>query len=190
MQYIPVAAVPIQGFPTNMNPSSYEVWQGVHFTSSQFWIVHVQFHKPLAYEWDGSILGLPHFFDHILVQPLLNDTIASENLISITRHASTLDLLGTMSSCRSYAIVNREKYTPISRVKLSFIGSSWDHFGDVTTSVRCYHGSIHLHPLVDKHSYWKWPSRNRWFTHEKMVIFHSFWYVYQRVVPIFAFSQP
>ena len=29
--------------------------------------------------------------------------------------------------------------------------------------------------------YWKWPSRNRWFSHLKLVIFHSYVHVYQRV---------
>ena len=36
--------------------------------------------------------------------------------------------------------------------------------------------------LWSTNSYWKWPSRNSGFSHKKMVIFHSFLYVYQRVL--------
>ena len=31
--------------------------------------------------------------------------------------------------------------------------------------------------------YWTWPSRNSEFSHTKMVMFHSFLYVYQRLIP-------
>ena len=43
-------------------------------------------------------------------------------------------------------------------------------------------------PLVNKHSYWKWPiySGLMWVVPLKMVIFHSYVNVYQRVVCIFT----
>ena len=31
-----------------------------------------------------------------------------------------------------------------------------------------------MYPLVNKHGYWKWPSIYSWFTHKRMVIFHSY----------------